>query len=1108
MDGELETWLEELGLARYITTLRAQDVDFRALAHLDDDDLKTLGLSLGHRRILLAAIAEREASRAARHVSARRQVSAEDEAERRLLTVMFCDLVGSTALSRAVDPEDLREIMRSYQNAVVGAVVRYEGYVAKFLGDGVLAYFGWPRAHEDQAERAVRAALDAIVAVRSIKLDGERTLDGRVGIASGEVVVGDLVGDALSDDHAVTGATPNLAARFQAFARTGQIVIGPMTRQLLATTFELENLGSHPLKGYPDPVPLWRVIREADTESRFEAVRGRTYTQLVGRGSELALLRERWQQAKQGQGQVVILVGEAGIGKSRIVQEFREQIGDDPRFGFRYQCSPHHSDSALYPVIQRFQRVAGFADRDSEDAKLKKLERWLEPIVEDVPRVAPLFAEMMGLHGEERYGTVALTAQQRRQQTIDALIAQVLTVGRRQTVLFVVEDAHWADPSMLDYICELIPNIAGHAVLLVVTERPFEPAPWPKLDHLSTLQLERLTFDQASEIAQAVGGHALSEEMLVQLARRADGVPLYVEELTKAVLDVGPGGREAGSEMVPASLQSSLVARLDRLNDAKEMAQIGSVIGREFSFDLLAAIAAREESDIEIALGRLVASGLVHQQGTPPYARYSFKHALVQDAAYATMLTSRRRRLHGAIVAALEAGAHGGAAARTDVLAFHAFQAELWDKAFNYMSEAAYALVGRFSLKEAVSRFQQALVAAEHLQQTRELSKRTLDLRFELRNVLWALGRFGEILTYLADAEALAKAIDDPVRMGWVSVFRSASLWQIGRSEEALEAADKAIAIAEQGSDSCLEVAGKFYLGCARVTGAHLREAERVFGDVCDTLTGDRVFERCGLPFAPSIVSRSWLVWSLAERGCFAEAKIHGDEAARLAEELEQPFNLAHIHYDMGYFWAAKGDFPQAIATLEQAYGLIRDWNLTYLSPFTMGFLGHSYAMAGRLAEGRSLLQQALARYEAIGLGLFRALVGVQLAEVQLAAGQAAEAQRTLDASLRFARQRGERGFEVHGLRVQGEVSAHPSISDLGKAETELTTALKQAERLGMRPLASHCRLSLGRLMVRLDRQSEASTLLEDAENAYRNLGMSYWRDKAAQRLLSDPGDR
>ena len=1097
LSDTLIAWLKRLGLEQYGKVFKDNDVDLKSLAYLTDQDLRDLGLSLGHRRILLASLKDPGSEPAppvamageGGGTAARTERSS---AERRLLTVMFCDLVGSTPLSRRLDPEDLSDILKRYRNAVASAVIGYDGHVAKFLGDGVLSYFGWPRAYEDQAERAIRAALDAIAGVESVKLDDKENLEARVGIASGEVVVGELLGDTTSEREAVIGETPNLAARLQGIANTGKIVISSSTHALVGTAFEFEDIGRFDLKGFDEPVQAWRIVGEAAVESRFEASRGSSLTDLVGREHELGLLSEGWERAKAGEGQVVLLSGEAGIGKSRTVQDFRHRIGDDVCIHYHYQCSPHHTNSAFHPVVQSLRRNAGFSSADAAETKLDKLEALLSSNSLEVSAVGPVFAALLSLPGTMRYGPEELSPQQLRNRIIDILIGQVLEQSHKKPVLCVIEDVHWSDPSMAEFIGEIMSRIVDHPVYMLITYRPDFTPPWPEHTHVNLLTLNRLGRGQAAEIAQSVAGPEMLDAIVEQIVIRSDGVPLYVEELTKSVLEsVSAENGSPISEIIPATLQSSLVARLDRLEEAKETAQLGAVIGREFSYDLLSIVSSRNDQELRADLDRLVISGLVIRRGRLPEATFSFKHSLVQDAAYATILVSRRQKLHARIVRALEIDSNSTNIERVDTLAYHAAQAELWDKAFHYAHQSGVKAMDRAALREAAAQFEHALQIAVNLPETKETLERTIDLRFELRNALWALGRFEAILSHLGDSERFVEKLDDPVRKGWISVFESASLWQLGRSEKALETAERALAVSRQSDDLSLEVAAHFYLGCPLVTSAHYLRAEEMFLAIGKRLKGYLSLERCGLPFVPAVISRSWLAWSMAERGDFDNGLAQGTEALQIAEEVGHPFNIAHVYYDLGYFYEIRGEIDKGVEALKSAVDLVEAWSLTYLSPFIKGFYGHVLALDGNLEDGIKQLEEAGDLYASMGLGLFRSLVGMQLGEAYRLAGRMDEALTITNRNLALARKRGERGHEAYGLRILGDIiAASPEAAAIETAKSNYDAAMSLADTLGLRPLQANLELRLGRLEEQAGRKKEAKKHIAKANSMAKELGM------------------
>ena len=628
---------------------------------------------------------------------------------------MFSDLVGSTALSARMDPEDLREVISAYQKCVAETVQRFGGFVAKYMGDGVLIYFGYPQAHEDDAERAVRAGLELVAAVGALKTHAP--LQTRVGIATGLVVVGDLIGSGASQEQAIVGETPNLAARLQGVAEPNSVVIAESTRKLMGNLFELEDLGAQDLKGIAGPVRAWAALRPSSVESRFEALHASGLTELVGREEELELLLRRWSKAKSGEGQVVLLSGEPGIGKSRLTAALLERLTPEPHMRLRYFCSPQHTDSPLYPIISQMERAARFTHTDTEQVKLDKLDAVLA-LASTSKQDAALFAEMLSLPNDGRYPALELDPQQRRQKTLEALFAQVETFARKNPVLMIFEDAHWTDPTSLEAFGRTVDRIKSLPVLLIVTYRPeFEP-PWIGRPYVTALTINRLAErDIAAIIDRVAGNKGLPANIRQDIIERTDGIPLFVEEMTKAVLEAEKEGATeravaaipSPSVAVPASLHASLMARLDRLGSAKEVAQIGAVIGREFPHALIAAVVRKEEPELRSALDRLIDAGLLFRQGVAPHATYLFKHALVQDAAYGTLLREPRRALHARIAETLESQFAEIAERQPELLARHCTEAGLIEKAVGLWGKAGQRSLARAALIEGKEQLKRAL---------------------------------------------------------------------------------------------------------------------------------------------------------------------------------------------------------------------------------------------------------------------------------------------------------------------------------------------------------------------------------------------------------------
>ena len=732
---DVSRWLAEQGLEHHAKAFAESGIAGDILRDLTDADLKELGLNLGDRKRLLKAIATLDAAPTqdrSEPVEQTTTPAVPREAERRQLTVMFVDLVGSTALAQRLDPEEMREVLRSYQNAAAGEITRYEGHVAKFMGDGVLAYFGCPRAHEEEAERAVRAGLALAATVSGLKAPGGEALAARIGIATGLVVVGDLVGEGAAQEQAVVGETPNLAARLQALAAPGQVVIAEATRRLLGASFALEDLGERELKGISEPVQAFAVTGERPVESRFEARSGPSLLPMVGRDQELALLLERWAQAKAGEGQGVLLVGGAGIGKSRLSRALLDAVADEPHIRVRYQCSPYHTDSAFWPVIQQLSYAAGLGADDPVEAKLDKLETLLDRA--DGRDAAPLIADLLGLDGAARYGPLDLTAQAQRVQTLDALVEQLLGLAARQPVLVVLEDAHWIDPSTLEMIEQGLDRIGAARVLLLLTSRPDQQPALAGHPHVTRLTLNRLGRGGVEAIVARLGGDRLPNETIGAIIGRADGVPLFVEELTKAVL-------ETGENTIPASLHDFLMARLDRIPEVKEVAQIAACIGREFDYPLLAVVSQLADTELASALDRLVAAELVFRRGTPPEATYSFKHALVRDTAYQSLLKSRRQQLHARTAEILEQRFPDTMATEPELLARHYTAAGRTEAGAHYWERAGAKATERSAFVEAINHYGKGLELLGALSDGHERNQLELSLQMGLGDALsWTRG--------------------------------------------------------------------------------------------------------------------------------------------------------------------------------------------------------------------------------------------------------------------------------------------------------------------------------------------------------------------------------
>ena len=890
---DIVVWLRSLGLGKYEAAFRENEIDETVLPSLKHETLKELGVTaVGHRLKLLDAIAALRTDAGAKARSAddatsklsTPSVAPEDRAERRQVTVMFSDLVGSTALSARMDPEDLREVISAYQKCVAETVARFGGFVAKYMGDGVLIYFGYPQAHEDDAERAVRAGLELVTAVSGLKTHAA-TLQTRVGIATGLVVVGDLIGSGASQEQAIVGETPNLAARLQGVAEPNSVVIAEGTRKLLGNLFELEDLGAKDLKGIAGPVSAWAALRPASVESRFEALHSSGVTELVGREEELELLLRRWSKAKTSEGQVVLLSGEPGIGKSRLTAALLERIASEPHTRLRYFCSPQRTDSALFPIISQMERGARFTHNDTVPVKLDKLDALLAQ--SSTPRQdAALLSEMLSLPNDGRFPALELTPQQRRQKTLDALHAQVETFARNNPVLMIFEDAHWADPTSLELFGRGVNRIVNLPVLLLITFRPeFEP-PWIGQSHVTTLTLNRLTRREIEAMIDHVAGNKpLPANIRQEIIERTDGIPLFVEEVTRAVLearDQGAGERTVAAipstaMAVPATLHASLMARLDRLGGpAKEVAQTGAAIGREFSHALLAAVMNETEAELEASLDRLMEASLLFRQGVPPHAIYLFKHALVQDAAYGTPLREPRRALHARIAETLESQFTEIAENQPELLARHCGEAGLIDKAVGFWGKAGQRSLERSALVEAVEQLTQALSQIETVPTTTALRREQIKLQIALITPLLHVKGYAAPETKAAverarllieQTEALGEPPEDPLLLFSVLYGFWAANYVAFNGDVLRNLAAEFLALAEKQTATVPLMLGHRLMGMSlEATGdiaegrAHLDQAIALYDPVGHRLLATRF----GQDVRVAILSRrSWALWAL-----------------------------------------------------------------------------------------------------------------------------------------------------------------------------------------------------------------------------------------------------
>ena len=1060
---QIADWLEKLGMSEYAERFADNDIDFAVLADLTDQDLEKIGVaSLGHRRKLLRAITElKDASGPSTMAAA--PVAPRDIAERRQVTVMFSDLVGSTALSARMDPEDLREIISAYQKSVAESVGRFGGFVAKYMGDGVLVYFGYPQAHEDDAERAVRSGLELVAAVGAVKTHAP--LQTRVGIATGLVVVGDLIGSGASQEQAIVGETPNLAARLQGVAEPNAVVIAESTRKLVGSLFELEDIGPQELKGISGPVRAWAAVRPASVEGRFDAFHATGLTDLVGREEELDLLLRRWSKAKTGEGQVVLLSGEAGIGKSRLTAALLESLASEPHTRLRYFCSPQHTDSAFYPIISQMQRAAGFAHDDTAQAKLDKLDTVLAQSF--TPRQdAALFAEMLSLPNDGRYPVLELLPQQRRQGTFETLTTQIEALSRQRPVLMIFEDVHWIDPTSLEALGRSVDRIRSLGVLLIITHRPeFEP-PWIGRPHVTALTLNRLGEGEIAALIDGVTGNKpLPAHIRQDIVERTDGIPLFVEEMTKAVLEAESEGDTQQtaaavppSELaVPASLHASLMARLDRLGSAKEVAQIGAAIGREFSYALMAAVARKAEADLASALDRLTAAGLLFRQGVPPHATYLFKHALVQDAAYGTLLREPRRALHARIAETLESQFAEIAENQPELLARHCTEAGLIEKAAGLWGKAGQRSLVRSALIEAVAQLGKALGQIATLPGSGTLRREQIKLQVALANALMHVKGYAapdtnaaveRAHTFIERAEALGEPPEDPLLLFsilhgfWIGNF-------VGFNGTAMrELGAQFLALAEKQGATVPLMIGHRVMGISLAFTGDIAEGRAHYDQVIalyDPAEHRPLATRFGQDVRVAILSwRAWALWLLGHpEAALADADYAQKDARDTAHAATLMFALGATSITRvwcGNFAAANLQAAEEIALADEKGALF--WKAA-------GMMHHSVVLAstGKASEAVQMFTSAIAAWRSTGATVLLPLFLSYLALAYAKLVRSDDAWRSIGEAMTTMETTKETWCEAEVHRVAGEVALMSPEPDAAKAEAYFEHALAVARQ-------------------------------------------------------------
>lgn len=1083
---DIGQWLRDLGLQSYEQAFCDNGVDLDVLRRLTADDLKEIGVSaVGHRRKILQAVGELPAAR-----SQAADLRIPHRAERRHLTVMFCDLVGSTALSARLDPEDLQELLRVYFARVDDVAGRHGGFVAKYLGDGALIYFGYPEAHEDDTERAVRAGLALVNSISDLTAAGER-LSARVGIATGLVVIGDLVGVGEAQERGIAGETPNLAARLQGLAENGAVVIAETTRRILGDLFELSALAPSSLKGFAEPVLAWRVIGEGRAESRFEALHGTRVTPLVGRDEELDLVLSRWRQVKAGGGHVALISGEPGIGKSRLVLALRERLQEESKASLSYACSPHHANSALFPFVTQLERAAGFARDDACEVRLDKLESLLQEAATKPNNAVALFAELLGIPIGSRHALAAMSPLQKKGLLFRAFLAQLEGVAARGPVLVVLEDVHWLDPTSRELFDQMVERLQRLPVLLVATFRPELSPPWIGFPHVTLLTLNRLAQAQARSLIERVAGaKALPPEVLEQILARTEGVPLFTEELTKAVLESGLLG-DTGDRYVldgplpplaiPATLHDSLMARLDRLAPAKEVAQIGACIGREFDHELLAAVVPLPEADLAAALDRLVAAELVFRRGIPPATTYIFKHALVRDAAYQSLLRKSRQDLHANIANALEKGFPHTFEARPELVARHFDEAGLFEEAVGYWLRAGRLSAARSANVEAIAHLRSGLLSLAALPPGEPRSRLELSLQLALGGPLLATKGFASshVEAVYQRAQELSRELDSDkdlftaIRgLGYVYHVR-ANLREATRL--VAEVVDLARRIGEPAMlAEAYHSAGAqtFHLGTFQAAHDWYHQSIEA-GDY----RGRFHSEVYGINMG--VFCRAYLSHCDWHLGYPDRALQTAEEALALAREVAHPFSIALALDYLAMLHQFRREPEAVLRIAEEARSLCLEHRFDYYRSWSTLVRAWAVAEANSPEEGLAAYDAALHEFRETGAELRMPHHLCLLAAVQRKAGRRGAGLRLVAEASQIAERNLESWCNAEIERERGELLLLDSSDD---AREEAVAAFRRAIRIaadqGAKMLELRASAALARLWAQCGEREKALDVL------------------------------
>jgi class 3 adenylate cyclase/tetratricopeptide (TPR) repeat protein len=1037
------------------------------------------------------------------------------EGERKQVTVLFADLKGSMELLADRDPEDARQLLDPVLDRMMAAVHQYEGTVNQVMGDGIMALFGAPLAHEDHAVRACYAALRMQEAVKQYATEVQRThgvpIHIRVGLNAGEVVVRSIGSD-LHMDYTAVGQTTHLAARMEQMAMPGAILITPAVLGLVEGFVQVRALGAMPVRGLRDPVEVYEVTGAGVVRSRLQAAAARGFTRFVGRQHELETLQQALAQAQAGHGQVVALVGEAGVGKSRLLSEFGHSHHTQGWLLLESASVSYGKATPYFPVVDLLKRYCHVEERDDPRTIRAKVTEQLLTLDEALQTMIPALLALLDVLPVDS-PFLTLDPPQRRQHTLDGLKRLLMRESQIQPLLLVFEDLHWIDSETQTLLDTLVESLPTARLLLLVNYRPEYQHGWSSKTYYRQLRLDPLPPASADAFLQALLGNDPSLELLKPLLiERTGGNPFFLEESVRTLVETGmligaPGAyrlaQPLASLQMPATVQAVLAARIDRLPpEEKHVLQTASVIGTEVPLPLLQAMAELPEAALHRSLAHLQAAEFLYETRLFPEREFTFKHALTHEVAYGSLLLERRRVLHTRIVESLETLAGDRLTEQVERLAYHAVRGEVWDKARLYCRQAGAKATEHSALREAAAAFEQALAALQHLPDSRDTREQAIDLRFDLRNALTPLGEYGRIRDYLRQAEPLAEALGDPRRLGQLAGYMATCLRHLGDPDGALASAQCALDLATALGEVGLQVAANVHLGEVYFWSLNdYRRAAEAFRKNVELLHGVPLRERFGTAAIQSVFSRAFLVWCLAELGAFAKGRAHGEDALRLAEAVEHPYSLAWAYVAVGHLSLRQGALSQAIRVLERGLALSEAVHIPLTIHHCNERLGAAYALSGRVPEALSLLERGLEQTVAIRRTFASPLYAVWLGEGYVLAGRLEEAKQLGQRALEAARDQKQQGYQADALRLLGDIATRREPPESAPAETYYRQALALAGELGMRPLQAHCHRGLGMLYARTGQQEQAHAALAAAIDLYRDMDMTFWLPQAEAAL-------